>query len=257
MKRVLSLFDYSGNWPEFFLQGGWDVVTWEKKAGRDVNSLKSVETCIDLFEYVDGVLAAIPCTDFANSGAQYWRAKDLDGRTDASMELVKQTLRIVDLFTPTDPDYNEPFFWSIENPVGRLGSLFPELPPPMYFHPYEFAGHLNLTSQDHNELDRIRCKDGVNITFDEVEFVIQCNAYTKKTGLWGLFNPDLTKRPVEPVKLCKQGSFTQRLGGNTAKTKEKRSITPLGFAKAYYEANKDFMAEQSLREVVYQMEFDF
>ena len=33
------------------------------------------------FDTVYGILAAPPCTDFAGSGAQYWKTKDEDGRT--------------------------------------------------------------------------------------------------------------------------------------------------------------------------------
>jgi len=58
--------------------------------------------------------------------------------------------------------------------------------------------------------------------------------YTKKTLLWGEFNEPI-KTPVEPI----DGSKVWRLyGGNSAKTKEIRSITPPGFAQAFFEANR-------------------
>jgi len=58
--------------------------------------------------------------------------------------------------------------------------------------------------------------------------------YTKKTLLWGEFNePD--KTPVEPT----EGSKLWRMyGGKSAKTKEMRSITPAGFAQAFFNANQ-------------------
>lgn len=236
MKRFLSIYDFTGNWPEFFMDAGHDVILWDLKHGRDALTLDSVETCLDEFEFIDGILAAVPCTDFTNSGAQYWNKKDREGLTAKSIALVYQVLKLVDLFAPTDPDYEEGFFWVIENPVGRLTQLFPELGKPYYFHPHEFAGHLNLSSADHNELDRIRRKDAIGITKEEVEFVVNCNAYTKKTGLWGDFNRQLVKNNVEPVRLCKQGSFTQLLGGKSERTKEMRSMTPRGFAKSFYDA---------------------
>lgn len=236
MKRYLSIFDYTGNWPEFFYENGDDVVLWDIKHGKDVLELDSVETCLDELEDIDGIFAAVPCTDFTVSGAQYWPKKDDNGRTAQSLALVNQVLKLVDLFEPTDPDYDGSFFWVIENPVGRLSKLVPSLGKPMYFQPHEYAGHLNLSDSDHNELDRIRMKDCIGIQKEEVEFVIDKNAYTKKTGLWGCFNQDLKKMNVEPVRLCKQGSFTQLLGGKSERTKELRSITPRGFAKAFYEA---------------------
>jgi hypothetical protein len=58
--------------------------------------------------------------------------------------------------------------------------------------------------------------------------------WTKKTCLWGKFNPPV-KNPVEPT----EGSKLWRMyGGKSERTKTMRSITPTGFAKAFYEANK-------------------
>lgn len=239
MKTILSLFDYSGQWSEPYFNAGWDVITWDIKLAEfmDINSIELAETALDLFEDVDGILAAVPCTDFAVSGAQYWKQKDSDGRTAKSVQLVNQVERLVDLFTPTDPNFEGSFFWCMENPVGRIQKLFPYLGKPFYFNPCDFAGYLNLTSPDHNELDRIRRKDGNSVTREEIEFVLQCEAYTKKTGLWGDFNRNLVKNSIEPVRVCKQGSPMQLYGGKSDKTKELRSITPLGFATAFFNAN--------------------
>ncbi len=58
--------------------------------------------------------------------------------------------------------------------------------------------------------------------------------YTKKTCLWGAFNEPI-KNPVEPT----QGSKMHlSYGGRSGKTKTMRSITPPGFAKAFFGANK-------------------
>ncbi|HLW38893.1 MAG TPA: hypothetical protein VKX31_00785 [Brumimicrobium sp.] len=246
MKTLLSLFDYSGVWSEPFFNGGWNVIPWDIKLSElmDINNIDLAETALDLFEDVDGILAAVPCTEFANSGAQYWAQKDLDGRTQAAIQLVNKVECLVDLFTPTDLDYERGFFWSIENPVGRLGRLFPHFGKPYYFNPCDFAGYLNLSDSDHNELDRLRRKDGANISREEVEFILECEAYTKKTGLWGCFNRNLEKNPIEPVRACKQGSPLQFFGGNSDKTKEVRSNTPRGFAKAFYWANVDYKAKE-------------
>lgn len=237
MNRILSLFDYTGSWPGIFADRGYDVWCWDLQHGNDIFTFDSCETTLDIIDFCNGILAAIPCTDFSGAGAQYWPAKDADGRTQMSMALVNRTLALVDLFWPTDPDYDGSFFWTIENPVGRIHKLFPQLGSGWYFHPWEYAGHLNLSDSDHNELDRIRRKDAVGVTMDEAMFVLQCNAYTKKTGLWGSFNRDLQKSPIEPVRCCKQGSPLMMLGGKSMKTKNIRSATPQGFAKAFFEAN--------------------
>jgi len=242
MPTLLSLFDYSGNWSEPFAKAGWQVIQWDIKLSEfmDINLLDSAETALEEFENVDGIIAAVPCTDFTNSGAQYWQIKDEDGRTVKSLELVNQVRRLADLYRPTDEEYTEPFFWAIENPVGRLTKLVPGLGKPYYFNPYDFAGHTEPTAAELAELDRIRAKDGKDVTKEELELVLATNAYSKKTGLWGEFNRDLAKMPIAPVKCSAQGSYTQRYGGKSDKTKELRSNTPMGFAYAFYEANKDF-----------------
>lgn len=58
--------------------------------------------------------------------------------------------------------------------------------------------------------------------------------YTKKTLLWGKFN--LPKRSrVEPTEGSKMHT---QYGGKSDKTKTLRSMTPQGFAKAFFEANQ-------------------
>lgn len=91
-------------------------------------------------------------------------------------------------------------FWSLENPVGRLRRWMGK--PQLIFNPCDYG-----------------------------------DAYTKKTCLWGSFNlPE--KHEVEPVRVSSEGSWIMRLGGKSDRTKELRSITPPGFAKAFYKANK-------------------
>lgn len=183
---ILSLFDYSGNWPSYYKQAGYDVYQVDVKHDIDILEL----TRQDLPDQVHGILAAPPCTDFASSGAQYWKQKDLDGRTQASLALVDKTLEII--------SWCNPRWWALENPVGRLQKLRPQLGNPWYFQPHWFG-----------------------------------DPYTKKTGLWGTFNRDLPRNPVEPDPQ----SWLMRLGGKSERTKELRSMTPLGFAKSFFLAN--------------------
>lgn len=261
MYRLISLFDYTANWPYYFGQNGWDVIPVDIQNGHDILDFDSAGMCIDHFEYVNGILAAPPCTHFTYSGIRWWPEKDADGRTESHLEFVYQVLRMVDLFMPTDPDYfdetRDPFFWVIENPLGRLDDLIPSLGKPIKFDPCDYAGYLDISYRDHMELDRIRKKNGKGVTKKESEFVLQCNAYTKKTCLWGDFNRDIPKKRIEPVRCCKQGSPLQRLGGKSQATKNKRSATPLGFSKAFYEANKDYQPvadREEIREAAWQLE---
>jgi len=242
-KKLLSLFDTTGNWAKPFAKAGWDVwhldlQNWES---FDINSIETAGDALEIFEDVDGILAAPPCTDFSVSGSQYWNRKDLCGQTAKSLELVYQVQKLANLFTPTDPDWNydgeQTFFWVLENPVGRLPKLT-DLAKPWYFQPWEFAGYTNPTKKELKELDLIRLKNGHNITPGEAELILKTNTYTKKTGLWGDFTVPKAK-PIENVKGSPQGSVLQRYGGKSAETKFKRSATPLGFAEAFFQANKN------------------
>lgn len=208
-KTLLSLFDFSGTWSEPYALAGWDVYRVDIKNGDDVFDVmdRVIKASIDGGFRVNGLLAAPPCTDFSSSGAQYWGAKKsqpaqymnewtglkFDSTTELSTGLVLATLFIIEL---TQPD-----FWAIENPVGRLNTLVPELVPfgPRYFQPHQYG-----------------------------------DPYTKKTGLWGTFNmPKIT----QPALNLFGTSEIMKYGGKSAKTKEMRSITPKGFAQAFYNFN--------------------
>lgn len=93
-----------------------------------------------------------------------------------------------------------PEWWCLENPVGRLRDFIG--PYRMTFNPCDFG-----------------------------------DPYTKRTCLWGRFNTDLPLNRVKPHTPCKSGSWIMQLGGSSNKTKELRSITPPGFARAFFEAN--------------------
>lgn len=186
-KNILSLFDYSGNWSNPYKEAGYQVFQVDIKLDIDILTLEPR----DLPNRIYGILAAPPCTDFASSGAQYWKAKDQDGRTAQSLKLVDKVLELV--------DYYDPYFWCLENPVGRLARLRPAVGKPWYFNPCDYG-----------------------------------DPYTKKTGLWGNFNTALEKTPVKPDP----NSWIMKLGGKSERTKELRSMTPPGFAKAFFKANQ-------------------
>lgn len=188
---IISLFDYSGAWSEPYRRAGFRVIQIDIKLGFDVLQWNYKAIRKDL---VKGILAAPPCTDFAVSGAQYWKAKDDDGRTAQSVALVRRTLDIVEHFNPV--------FWALENPIGRINELVPELGMPWFWQPYMYG-----------------------------------DAWTKKTALYGRFNIPTPCNIVEPLVYNSQGSWLQSLGGNSERTKELRSITPKGFARAFFEAN--------------------
>jgi hypothetical protein len=90
------------------------------------------EYIFDNFGTIDGIIAAVSCTDFAVSGARWFAEKDAKGDTAQSVELVWQTLRIIDICMPD--------FWCIENPISRIHTFVPEVgKPKMYFNPCDFG----------------------------------------------------------------------------------------------------------------------
>lgn len=201
--KILSLFDHSGNWSKPYRDAGYEVVQVDLKLGDNVLDIDEdwLRSRGLLDGSVRGILASPPCTDFTISGARWWGQKDEDGSTDLSVRLVRKTLEIIALVRPD--------WWVIENPVGRMPKLVPELQEfgPFYFQPCWYG-----------------------------------DAYTKKTGLWGTFSRDLPRNDVEPVyyytKDGKRGSWHWRhLGGKSERTKELRSVTPMGFARAFFSAN--------------------
>jgi len=217
---ILSLFDHSGNWPRPFQEAGYHVVSVDIKRGMDVTKITRawLSRNVHIVGRVVGVLAAPPCTDFASSGAQYWKVKDKDGRTAASVNLVRCALRIIEMCKPD--------WWALENPVGRLPQLVPELRqcPVWYFHPWEFGGWLPVGFKSHTHR----------------AWPAQ-DAYTKKTGIWGTCRmPE--KRPVVPQYItCSSGKRYSPVHWTTRDsdvyTKEVRSTTPAGFARAFFAAN--------------------
>lgn len=96
----------------------------------------------------------------------------------------------------------KPKWWCLENPVGKLVRYLGK--PKMYFNPCDYG-----------------------------------DPYTKKTCLWGDFTPPLPLL-VGEARNCKPvlgNSPITKLGGKSMRTKNIRSRTPDGFAKAFFEVN--------------------
>jgi hypothetical protein len=170
MKTILSLFDYTGQWSKPYKDAGYNVIRQDIKLGQDIFKDTIPAAIADSVEGnpIYGVLAAVPCDDFAGSGARWWKIKEtmpaeyegpvqFDNRVEMYVFMVLAVLFIVELLNP--------FFWSLENPVGRIHKLIPELGKPlMYFNPCDFG-----------------------------------EPYTKKTALYGKFNTNLKPNPVFPL----------------------------------------------------------
>jgi hypothetical protein len=120
-KIVLDLCGGTGSWSKPYRDAGYDVrvITLPE---QDIRTYEPPEN-------IRGVLAAPPCTHFSVSGAQYWPAKDKDGRTLSDLEVLTGCLRIIIKAKPT--------WWVMENPVGRMRRWMGK--PVMYFNPCDFG----------------------------------------------------------------------------------------------------------------------
>ena len=145
-----------------------------------------------------GILAAPVCTMFSLARRRAKVPRDLR----QGMKLVIACLNII-----WECRYDHKLaFWCLENPMGYLR---------------QFLGKPIFTSDP--------CDFG--------------DPYTKKTDLWGYFNIP-KKKPVEPEFIdFESGKRMSRMHYETScepgeRRRMLRAITPLGFAKAFFEANK-------------------
>uniref|UniRef100_A0A6M3XVT8 Putative methyltransferase n=1 Tax=viral metagenome TaxID=1070528 RepID=A0A6M3XVT8_9ZZZZ len=103
---VLSLCDYTGEWPKPYEDAGYTVIRVELTEGQDVRLLRA-----DTLPPIHGILAAPPCTHFSSSGACWWKGKG-DGALLEGLSVVDACVRLIVAL--------KPMWWCLENPVGRL-----------------------------------------------------------------------------------------------------------------------------------------
>lgn len=131
-RTVISLFDASGVMSRPWEEAGYNVIRYDIQNGDDINDFNA-EMLLERHgdDNIWAVIAQPPCTDFASSGAQWWAEKDAKGLTEISNELVRQTMRTLELFRP-------PVWW-LENPVGRMQKLNGLPDPVLSFDPWHFG----------------------------------------------------------------------------------------------------------------------
>jgi hypothetical protein len=233
MRTLLSLFDETGNAARPYHDAGWNVIQVDLAHGDDVRDF-SCEHLLEMLDEASHIICQPPCTDFTVSGARWWNDKDADGRTAASAELVRQALRTIDFLKPD--------VWWLENPIGRIATIVPELGARRaIIQPWQYGRYNSLSTQQLIRLEQIH-RLGEAGHFDQIseadiELTKRADAYTKATGLWGRFTlPE--PQPIAPCRVCKQGSWLMKLGGKSERTKSLRSATPSGFAAAMFQANQ-------------------
>lgn len=146
------------------------------------------------------------CTMFAQSGSQHVRS-------DQDIQIALRNAMVV----KGVGDYFE-VPWMVENPVGKLSTLWRK--PDFYFNPRDFGNY--LSEGDGSFHGKMPLKDG----------------YTKRTAIWcgnGFVEPE--RKPLEDSEGVMFFWGWKFLGGKSARTKQLRSLTPRGFARAVFAAN--------------------
>lgn len=220
---ILDLCGGTGGWSAPYREAGYRVVIVDPLADSHPDNLvmtvqefrdrwQLFGLYADVFVNLRGVLAAPPCTEFAGSGARWWakKAEVNPGYLAEAVEIVSACLDIIEdachFCGPRRPWY------ALENPVGRLRKAVGELDgrevgePRLIFNPCDYGGWLDPAG----------------------------DSYTKKTCIWGQFNiPE--KRPV-PISHEKGSSPIHRAPPSADRWRF-RSVTPRGFANAFFAAN--------------------
>lgn len=202
-KVILDLCGGSGSWGRFYKDAGYDVrlITLPE---YDVLTYQPPEN-------VHGILAAPPCTEFSvlNCVAEARARKPEEG-----MRIVGACLRIIAQCKPK--------WWALENPVGYLREYIGK--PALTFQPWEYG-----------------------------------DPWTKRTDIWGDFNlptklyttwedvpgklplytrPGRGKPNFAYLHKSAQKDIPQLAWATPKTDADFRAITPPGFARAFFEANR-------------------
>ena len=229
-KIILDLCGGTGSWAKPYKDNGYKVITITTPE-YDVNKYVFTEGWLTFLgqngqqkavkiKDIYGILAAPPCTMFSFARTKAKTPRDLK----EGMECVRSCLDIIWTIMEVKQDTGKKTlplqFWALENPYhGFLKKFLSE--PKFVFDPYDFG-----------------------------------DPYQKRTALWGHFN-EPKKNPIklteEQKAKAKTNSTLHTLGTKFDYLKSKdihpehfgkldrqarRSITPQGFAKAFFEANR-------------------
>ena len=241
---VISLYDFTGEalkpWAEagytchaFDIQhdeAGWvdrfdggGSIRFQKSDLHNYGNIVALKEAFEDKPVVFGMAFPV-CTDMAVSGAAHFKRK-AEANPSFQDEAVSYAVWCARLFN----SLHVPFF--VENPVSVLATKWRK--PDHSFHPYEYGGYIHDDQAEHPRWP---------------EYIAPKDAYKKKTCLWtgnGFVMP--TKVSVDPERYHGNGYSTamMKLGGKSQRTKDIRSATPRGFAKAVYEFNSQSVEEMA------------
>jgi hypothetical protein len=218
-KIILDLCGGTGSWGRPYKEAGYDyrLITLPE---QDVRYYKPPKR-------VYGILAAPPCTDFSISGARWWPEKDRTKGLLEALSIVDACLRII--------EKTKPKFWALENPVGRLVRYMP-MKYKYTFQPYDYGdpwtkrtciwGEHNIPERHPVEI-KYRHTDGSPSASAIINERFPSWTGGTPSGQLGVV--------VHPEYL--QPDWVHRLPPSPNRAML-RSITPPGFARAFYEANQ-------------------
>ncbi len=219
MKRIiLDLCGGTGSWSKPYKKAGFEVIVIDLKNGYDVTKAiinkrdirfwttldNSLTGYVVKIKDVYGILAAPPCTEFSFARTNAKKPRNVK----IGIKIVESCLRIIWAcqYNLKKDTQKKPHlkFWALENPNGMLKWFLGK--PTFEFSPYEFG-----------------------------------DMYKKKTHLWGWFNNPIKTNDKKPDvckfdKMATKDIHPEYYGKLTRQ--ERRAITPKGFAKSFYEANK-------------------
>ena len=207
-KVILDLCGGTGAWSKKYKEAGcrvinvtlpyYDILKTAIGLGNIILQGGSEEPLTIYVKDIYGILASPVCTMFSLARTRAKTPRDLK----SGMKLVIASLNII-----WECRYDHKLaFWCLENPMGILRQFLGK--PVFTFNPCDFG-----------------------------------DPYTKKTDLWGYFNIP-RKNPVilNEGQIRKSKTNGRRLPSiseiTNSKQAGKRAVTPAGFAKAFYEANR-------------------
>jgi hypothetical protein len=205
-KIILDLCGGTGSWSKPYKDAGYDVRVITLPDFDITQWHKYPEITEPINEgKVYGIFAAPPCTMFSRARTTAKTPRDFRGAT----VVVRACMDII-----WSAQYHNHYglkFWAMENPAGHLQRFMGK--PPFKFHPYDFG-------------DR----------------------HSKQTFIWGNFNEPKKK----PIKLNEKELLQSRnntrplppiptdykIDKKMKPVQIRRSITPQGFANAFFKANQ-------------------
>lgn len=196
-KTVISLYDRTGRWSEPFVDAGFEVIPLDLEVDDVDISQIDIEWIDD--NIINQDIFAIIAAPPCTSFSVAGNKWDYDEATKERR--AKQLAENINLVEHASDmiSYLKPEIWALENPIGTIVRHAPHLgEPAIQFNPHNFG-----------------------------------DPYTKLTQIWGSFNKDLPTANVAP----ELGSMVHKLRGDDPVEQAMRSVTPSGFAYAFFMAN--------------------